>query len=363
MQPFFGVNNAMEDISQEPLPVIPPPLVFQKFAIIPRSGPFISPSPQLAPLAERLAEQVRQLLQITVSGDAPDPVLVWSDPELGLSHSLLCAICSRGYYLLAPLQAQLLPCLFSGRDCFTVAETGAGKTLTIVLAALQHIQGNDPDMWPADATLSCVLLSPRRERVLHIWTELERFQALPHGQSVPHGRTPLRLAAAAYGKPYPHKTDYPHQNVGEEGSRGVNIGGALVAVSTPPLLLDWLAFAARVELSSRLRLRAIATGEIRIRPPPTLKGVTLVVLDEVDAMLDMGMRPSVESVLSQVVRPRQLVIFSTTKTKEVNFRSQASFQSLSILLNPKHPSETEGFQRPAPPSPQYADGQKPRMKP
>ncbi|KAK1305907.1 DEAD-box ATP-dependent RNA helicase 5 [Acorus calamus] len=47
-------------------------------------------------------------------------------------------------------------------------------------------------------------------------------------------------------------------------------------------------------------------------------GVSFVVLDEADRMLDMGFEPEVCSILSQTSSKRQMVMFSATWPTEVH---------------------------------------------
>ena len=52
--------------------------------------------------------------------------------SLGLSKKLLLAVEQEGYTIPTPVQAQAIPPLLEGRDVLGVAQTGTGKTLSLI---------------------------------------------------------------------------------------------------------------------------------------------------------------------------------------------------------------------------------------
>lgn len=186
--------------------------------------------------------------------------------SLGLKPELLSAISSLGFEKPTPIQEQAIPKLLEAENDFIgLAGTGTGKTCAFGLPLLQRIE-------PGKRKPQGLILCPTRELCLQIATDLEKF-----GKDMPHVDT-----VAVYG--------------------GANIvaqmrqlkRGADIIVATPGRLLDLMR-----------------------RKSADLSGVTTVVLDEADEMLNMGFQEDIDAIFEQVTEGSRVWLFSATMAKGV----------------------------------------------
>ncbi|MBC5800574.1 MAG: DEAD/DEAH box helicase [Candidatus Eremiobacteraeota bacterium] len=180
--------------------------------------------------------------------------------SLGLRPELLRAVAELGFTEPTPVQAAAIPPALAGRDVLASAPTGSGKSAAFglpLIAALSDL--------PRGKTRALVL-APTRELVAQI---AEHLTALAKHTKV---RT-----AAIYG------------GVGFAGQVAAFRRGTDIIVATPGRLLDHLA-----------------------QGTASLDGISLLVLDEADRMLDMGFLPAVRRVLRRLPKKRQTLFFSAT---------------------------------------------------
>lgn len=183
--------------------------------------------------------------------------------DLGLSSQLLQAIEEMGYQYPTPIQEQAIPYILRGEDVVGSAQTGTGKTAAFALPIL--------DMVHPGAGHQCLVLEPTRELAAQVE---DNFNAYGGGKGI-------RCALLHGGVGYGAQVD--------------NIkAGAEVIIATPGRLLDHI---------SRRTL--------------SLKGIRLLVLDEVDRMLDMGFLPDVRKIIGYCAKQRQTLLFSATTPKEI----------------------------------------------
>ena len=157
------------------------------------------------------------------------------------------------------IQAASIPPLLEGKDVIAQAHTGSGKTLGFGLPLIQRIEVKN--RW-----LQALVLVPTRELAQQVGEVLEK---IARGSGI---RTTLIFGGRAFG---------PQQDA-------IN-RGAQVVVGTPGRILDHLT-----------------------RGTMTLEGVTYLVLDEADQMLDQGFAPDVERILAHAPSERQTSLFSAT---------------------------------------------------
>jgi len=167
------------------------------------------------------------------------------------------------------IQAASIPHLLAGKDVIGQAYTGSGKTLAFGLPLIERIEVKD--RW-----LQALVLVPTRELAQQVGAVLEKL-AKPAGI-----RTTLIFGGRAFG---------PQQDA--------IYAGAQIVVGTPGRVLDHL-----------------GRGTMR------LDGVTFLVLDEADEMLDRGFAPDVERILAQTNPDRQTALFSATTPEWVHKVSQ-----------------------------------------
>ncbi len=182
---------------------------------------------------------------------------------LQLTDSVLRGVQAAGYKDPTPIQLRAIPAVLSGRDLIASAQTGTGKTAAFALPILCRLG--------AHGRARVLVLEPTRELAAQVETAFRDFARF----------TDLRTVAIFGG------VGYGHQRT--ELKRGVDI-----IVATPGRLMDYL-----------------KEGTINLRD------ITILVLDEVDRMLDMGFLPVVKDIVGRCPRERQTLFFSATVPPEI----------------------------------------------
>ena len=178
--------------------------------------------------------------------------------ELGVSDDVCAVLATRGITSPFPVQELVLPVARTGRDVLVSSPTGSGKTLAFGLPLIERLTRSAGQP-------SSLILAPTRELASQIEEELSPLAAARK----------LRIAVC-YG------------GVGLE-QQAKRAARADILVATPGRLLD-LARQRKVSLA----------------------GITTLVLDEADRMLDMGFLPQVQAIVRQVPRDRHTMFFSAT---------------------------------------------------
>jgi ATP-dependent RNA helicase DeaD len=185
--------------------------------------------------------------------------------ELGLSAEILKAIDKLGFEQAAPIQAEAIPVLMSGRDVVGQSMTGSGKTAAFAIPAIEK----------TDANLKAVqilILCPTRELAVQVAEEFHKLTLFKRGiTSLP-----------IYGG-----QSYERQFWGLKQ-------GAQIVIGTPGRVMDHM-----------------RRGTLRLE---TLK---MVILDEADVMLNMGFREDIETILKDAPKERQTVFFSATMPRPI----------------------------------------------
>jgi ATP-dependent RNA helicase DeaD len=180
--------------------------------------------------------------------------------DLGLSPAVLEALAEVGYESPSPIQAATIPVLLAGQDMIGQAQTGTGKTAAFALPMLSRIEvrGGPPQG---------IVLVPTRELAIQVAEAFQRYASKIRGFHV----LPI------YGG-----QSYTPQLMSLKR-------GAHVVVGTPGRVMDHLK-----------------------RGTLDLGGVTSLVLDEADEMLQMGFVDDIEWILEQTPPTRQVALFSAT---------------------------------------------------
>jgi ATP-dependent RNA helicase RhlE len=182
---------------------------------------------------------------------------------LHLSDSVLRGVQAAGYTDPTPIQLRAIPVVLGGGDLIGSAQTGTGKTAAFALPILTRLGHH--------GRVRVLVLEPTRELAAQVETAFRDFARF----------TDLRPVAIFGGVGYGSQRS--------ELKRGVDI-----IVATPGRLVDYL-----------------KTGEINLRD------ITILVLDEVDRMLDMGFLPVVRDIIARCPRERQTLFFSATVPPEI----------------------------------------------
>ena len=185
--------------------------------------------------------------------------------ELGLAEEVLQAVTESGYESPTPIQAQAIPLVLNGRDVIGASQTGTGKTAAFALPTLSRLK---PIGKP-----QCLVLEPTRELAHQVFESFEHYGK----------HTGLKVALLHGGVGYGSQVEQLEQ-------------GADVVVATPGRLIDHF-----------------FRGTMRFRE------ISVLILDEVDRMLDMGFLPDVRKIvnlcpwnLEDEPKKRQTLFFSAT---------------------------------------------------
>ena len=181
--------------------------------------------------------------------------------SLGLHPALLDAINAKGYTTPTPVQAGAIPPALEGRDVFSLAQTGTGKTAAFAIPILHRLFANGT---PND--LRVLVLAPTRELAIQIDASFRVYGA----------KLKPRMALI-YG------------GVSQKPQEQALRNRPVIVTATPGRLLD---------LHSQ--------GHIR------LDKIEILVLDECDRMLDMGFAHDLKRIVSLMPQKRQTLLLSAT---------------------------------------------------
>ena len=181
--------------------------------------------------------------------------------SLGLDPKLVESLTALGYEEPTPIQKEAIPLLLAGRDLVGLAATGTGKTAAFALPLLQRLHAAEVKKQPG-----ALILVPTRELAMQVADAVHKYGKPFKTQVLPvYGGAELRQQARAL-------------------DRGVD-----VVVATPGRALDHL-----------------RRGTLK------LKGISVVVLDEADEMLDMGFAEDIDALIGDTPKERQTMLFSAT---------------------------------------------------
>ncbi|WP_071848858.1 DEAD/DEAH box helicase [Alkalibacterium sp. 20] len=184
--------------------------------------------------------------------------------ELDLIPELLKSVKEMGFEETTPIQEQTIPLALEGRDVIGQAQTGTGKTAAFGLPMLQKID-------TSKHVVQGLVVAPTRELAIQTQEEIFRLS-----------RDKKVKVTCVYG--------------GADIKRQIQQikGGAQIVVGTPGRLLDHI---------RRKTLR--------------LDHVETLVLDEADEMLNMGFIDDIETIIKEIPKERQTLLFSATMPEPI----------------------------------------------
>ncbi|MBB3602570.1 superfamily II DNA/RNA helicase [Mycolicibacterium sp. BK556] len=190
--------------------------------------------------------------------------------QLGVRDEIVRALAEEGKEHAFAIQEQTLPMALAGDDLIGQARTGMGKTLAFGVPLLHRITTDTTR--PLTGIPRALVVVPTRELCLQVHGDL--VAASKYLQADESRK--LTVTAIYGGRPYEPQI--------EALQKGVD-----VVVGTPGRLLD---------LAQQGHLQ--------------LGGLSVLVLDEADEMLDLGFLPDIERILKQLPEKRQAMLFSAT---------------------------------------------------
>ncbi len=191
-----------------------------------------------------------------------------------LHPSLLAGLTAAGFSRCTPIQAMTLPFALAGRDVAGQAQTGTGKTLAFLIAAINRLLTRPAlaERKPEDPR--CLILAPTRELAIQIHKDAMKF-ASDLGLKI----------ALVYGG-----VDYDKQ-------RALLQAGADIIIATPGRLIDY----------------------VKQHKVVSLHACEVCILDEADRMFDLGFIKDIRFLLRRmpVRTERQTLLFSATLSHRV----------------------------------------------
>lgn len=202
--------------------------------------------------------------------EAPEAPETLTFAELGVRDEIVRALAEEGIERPFAIQELTLPLALAGDDLIGQARTGMGKTYAFGVPLLNSITTDTTR--PLTGAPRALIVVPTRELCLQVFGDLAGAAKYLSAD----GTRPLSVVSIYGGRPYEPQI---------ESLRA----GADVVVGTPGRLLD---------LAQQGHLQ--------------LGGLSVLVLDEADEMLDLGFLPDIERILRLTPDSRQAMLFSAT---------------------------------------------------
>lgn len=217
----------------------------------------------------------------TTIENAPDQSLDWDN--IPLSEDIRKGVDGRGYTHPTAVQSEAIPTALEGHDLLVRSKTGSGKTAAFMIPTLQRI--------PAEyGKAGCIVLCPTRELAIQVADEAEELLAHKN----------LRIVRVYGGVAIGPQAD------------ALN-AGAEVVIGTPGRVRDHIR-RGNLDLSTAL----------------------VGCLDEADEMLSMGFFEEVTSILEELPKEAQILLFSATveaKLKQLIGRYLKSPKEIYISID------------------------------
>ena len=194
--------------------------------------------------------------------------------ELGVRDEIVRALSEDGIHHPFAIQELTLPLALAGDDLIGQARTGMGKTYAFGVPLLHRITSDDTR--PLNGTPRALIVVPTRELCIQVYGDLagaSKYLTVSGGEAADRK---FSVTSIYGGRPYEPQI--------EALRKGVD-----VVVGTPGRLLD---------LAQQGHLQ--------------LGGLSVLVLDEADEMLDLGFLPDIERILRLTPDDRQSMLFSAT---------------------------------------------------
>lgn len=192
-------------------------------------------------------------------------MIITNFEKFGFTPELLRGIIKMGYSDPSPVQDAAIAPMLEKRDLLVQAPTGTGKTAAFGLPILENVD-------PANRQIQAVILCPTRELAVQTSGVLKQMATYKQG---------VRILALYGGEPIQRQIMALKRC-------------PQIIVATPGRMMDHMR-----------------------RRTTRLSGVSCIVLDEADQMLDMGFREDIHTILQCVPAERQTVLFSATLSGEI----------------------------------------------
>lgn len=183
--------------------------------------------------------------------------------DFNLDPKIAQNIVAKGYTIPTPIQDQAIPYLLEGNDMIGIASTGTGKTAAFLIPLIQKIYTKRGER--------ALIIAPTRELAVQIEGELKEFT-----------KGLFLFSAVCIG--------------------GVGMYPQIKSLSRNPEFV--------IGTPGRLR-------DLERQRKINFANYSIIVLDEVDRMLDMGFIQEMKYILEKLKQPRQSLFFSATMPESV----------------------------------------------
>ncbi len=203
--------------------------------------------------------------------------------ELNLSREVQKAITEMGFEEATPIQSQSIPHILKGKDVTGQAQTGTGKTCAFGIPAIEMIH--------SDITgIQVLVLCPTRELAIQTAEELKNVAKYKRG---------IKILPIYGGQPIERQITALKSN-------------PQIIIGTPGRVMD------------HMRRRTLKLMNLR-----------MLILDEADEMLNMGFREDIDTILEEVPKQKQTILFSATMSKEI-MELTHKYQKTPIFIRAVH---------------------------
>uniref|UniRef100_A0A7E4VDF4 ATP-dependent RNA helicase n=1 Tax=Panagrellus redivivus TaxID=6233 RepID=A0A7E4VDF4_PANRE len=185
-----------------------------------------------------------------------------------LSRRTIDGLRDAGFTKPTDIQRQTIYLSITGNDVVGAAKTGSGKTLALLIPVLECLWKNK---WSRDDGLGALIITPTRELAVQIFQVLNQIGA--------------------------------HHDF----SAGVLIGGTDVAFEKKRLATVNIVIATPGRLLQHMDENETFSCDL----------CQILVVDEADRILDMGFTRQINSIIENLPRERQTLLFSATQTRNV----------------------------------------------
>lgn len=192
--------------------------------------------------------------------------------SLPLSENTQSAITAMGFTKMTQIQGMTIPALLSGKDVIGAAKTGSGKTLAFIIPVVELL--HNAKFGSRNGT-GAIVISPTRELAMQIYGVCKDLCS--HGK---HHQTYGLIIGGSN-----------RRTEAERLVKGVNI-----IIATPGRLLDHL---------------QNTKGFV-------FRNLLAFVMDEADRILEQGFEDDLRSIIKELPKQRQTMLFSATQTKKVD---------------------------------------------
>lgn len=214
--------------------------------------------------------------------------------QLKLSEPVLAGLRDVQFETPTPIQEESIPVALQGKDLVASAQTGTGKTGAFVIPMLELISQRE-----RKPGIKALILTPTRELALQIDEQ---------------------IFAIGYHSGLTSVTVYGGGDWGKQ-ERALKEGVDIV-VATPGRLIDYL--------------RVLDLD---------FSGLSFLVLDEADRMLDMGFMPAVNTILARMPENRQTFLFSATISPRIEGLAKSMMQNEIVRVNIASQRTAEGVEQ------------------